>query len=309
MSSPGDGARRVPWPGSARSDHAPRAGTRPGRAAGARCGTASRRRSRCRTGPPGRRVRGQRPEREQVGRPGQRRPAACSGAMNPGVPIAMPVGSAGGVGRAGDPEVDHPRPVRGQQHVGRLQVAVHHPGRVNRRNASAIAAVSSSTVCAGSGPKAGDRRRNEGLARRRWPARAACIRAGVEDLRGVQAVDPLGRRISWRSGRGNPASSANSGRTTLSASARPPGGEGEVDPAHPAGAEPCSQPVAGDLAGSSPASDSMLLAPASSESDPGPAGFPRSILACGASPLAADSLKFRQMTPSCGSPPRPGEAW
>jgi hypothetical protein len=37
----------------------------------------------------------------------------------------------GGPGRLGNAEVDDPRAVLGQQHIGRLQVAMHHPGGVD----------------------------------------------------------------------------------------------------------------------------------------------------------------------------------
>jgi hypothetical protein len=40
-------------------------------------------------------------------------------------------GQRGGVGRPGDPEVDQPRPVRTEQHVRRLDVAVHEPRGVD----------------------------------------------------------------------------------------------------------------------------------------------------------------------------------
>jgi len=41
----------------------------------------------------------------------------------PGAPVERP----------GDAEVDDARAAERQQHVGRLQVAVHHPGGVDRR--------------------------------------------------------------------------------------------------------------------------------------------------------------------------------
>jgi hypothetical protein len=39
----------------------------------------------------------------------------------------------GHVERAGDTEVDHPRSGQREQHVGRLQITVHDPSRVHRR--------------------------------------------------------------------------------------------------------------------------------------------------------------------------------
>ncbi|MCQ0020638.1 hypothetical protein LUX39_49110 [Actinomadura madurae] len=41
------------------------------------------------------------------------------------------LGELGGLGRPRDPEVDHARAVRRQQHVRRLEVAVHHTRRVH----------------------------------------------------------------------------------------------------------------------------------------------------------------------------------
>ena len=38
----------------------------------------------------------------------------------------------GSLGRLGDPEVDHPRAVLGEQHIGWLQVTVNQAGTVNR---------------------------------------------------------------------------------------------------------------------------------------------------------------------------------
>ena len=59
-------------------------------------------------------------------------PWACSGDMNDGVPSTLPAEvEYGAVLRAGDAEVDHPRAVVGQQHIGRLEVAMHQASVVN----------------------------------------------------------------------------------------------------------------------------------------------------------------------------------
>lgn len=54
------------------------------------------------------------------------RPAACSGAIERGGADGHAAAGEGGrVGGVGDTEVDDARPVRGEQHMGRLEIAVH----------------------------------------------------------------------------------------------------------------------------------------------------------------------------------------
>ena len=57
-----------------------------------------------------------------------RRHPARRADQHPGLGVPL-----GHLERAGDAEIDHPRPGQRQQHVGRLQVTVHDPGSVHRR--------------------------------------------------------------------------------------------------------------------------------------------------------------------------------
>ncbi len=71
-------------------------------------------------------------EREHVRRRSDRRPAHLLRSEEPGgADRGADVRERGGTGGPGDAEVDDPRPLRGQQDVGRLQVPVHHPGLVH----------------------------------------------------------------------------------------------------------------------------------------------------------------------------------
>ena len=74
----------------------------------------------------------------------------------------------------GDPEVDHPRPVQGQQHVGRLEVTVHHARRMDRGQAL--------------GQIHGQRQQGPGVQRSAAPDRLGQRRAG--HVRGGQPGHP-----------------------------------------------------------------------------------------------------------------------
>ena len=76
----------------------------------------------------------------------------------------------------GDPEVDHARPVRGQQYVGRLEVTVHHARRVDRGQALGQARGQRQQGPGGQRPAAPDR-----LGQRR----AGHVRGGQPGHRGV----------------------------------------------------------------------------------------------------------------------------
>nr|WP_245960152.1 hypothetical protein [Prauserella flavalba] len=61
-------------------------------------------------------------------------PSACSGDAYPDAPRARQLAApALGVGGAGDPEIDQPRPVLGQQDLRGLEVPVHRARRVDAR--------------------------------------------------------------------------------------------------------------------------------------------------------------------------------
>ena len=86
----------------------------------------------------------------------------------------MPVlGERAGLDRPGDAEIDHPRPVLGQQHVRRLQVAVHHARGVDRAQALGQPRGQRQHRGGGQRPVLAHRVGQRGPgARRRWPARA-----------------------------------------------------------------------------------------------------------------------------------------
>ncbi len=82
---------------------------------------------------PGRGVRDEVAEGEHVGRRGYR--PAChllGGHEGGGAEHRAGPGQRGGVRGVRDAEVDDARAVGGEQHVGRLEVTVHQPGRVDR---------------------------------------------------------------------------------------------------------------------------------------------------------------------------------
>jgi hypothetical protein len=74
-----------------------------------------------------------RPPGEQVHRRGQAGALQLLGRHVPHGADHTAGRHGGGLDGARDTEVDHPRPVRRQHDVVRLQVPVHHPGRVDRR--------------------------------------------------------------------------------------------------------------------------------------------------------------------------------
>ncbi len=132
------GGRPGPWPGTARSTGLSSAGTCPSdglpwttRYSSAGAGAVPN---------------GGRPEAANASTPPRlkmsaagptSRPAACSGDMKPGEPSTRPLRTQPGrIRGAGDAEVDDPRPVDGEQHVRRLEVAVHDARRVHRAEAA-----------------------------------------------------------------------------------------------------------------------------------------------------------------------------
>ena len=149
---------------------------------------------------------------------------ACSGAMYAGVPTApREVASAHPFGRPGHAEVDHPRPVRRDQHVRRLQVPVHQarrrgstpaPPRIPRR-ATGPRAPAAGRTPSPAGPATAP-------ARRRWPARAGRHPGRPSTTAAVK--NPLTLRAAATSCANrvrNPASSASSTLIVFTATSRP----------------------------------------------------------------------------------------
>ena len=175
-------------------------------------------------------------------------PSACSGDMKPGVPNTTPAGGQHRpVGGPGDPEVDHPRPVGGEQYVGGLEIAVDHPARVDGRRRLG---------------QPGQQRPQRGLGQRpvladhlvqRWARherggqpRRALVQPAGHDRRGVDPADRPGRRDLL----GEPVQellvAGQIGVHDLNGD-RPAGRrQTEVDPAHAARAELGPQPVLAD---------------------------------------------------------------
>ena len=154
------------------------------------------------------------------------------------------------VGGPGDPEVDHPGPVCGQQHVGRLEVAVHHPARVDGRQRLAQPGQQRPHAGLGQRPVFADRllQRRARYERGGQPRRMLVQPAG-HDRRGVDAADRPGRGHLL----GEPAQELGvpgQVRVHHLDGDRPSGrGQAQVDPAHAARAQPGLQPVLADHAG------------------------------------------------------------
>jgi len=199
--------------------------------------------------PPEGRVGRHRAEREHVDRRGRGPPFGLLGGHEPGRadPHAGP-GHRGGVGRPGDPEVDHPGPVRGEQHVGRLQVTVHEAGVVNHLQRLGDARGQQQHGVGRQRPVPGDRllQRGTGHVGGHQPGRAA-IGIGVEHLGGVQPVHPPGRRDLLPEPVAELLVIAEFRPDDLQRDRPAARGEREVHPAHAAGPQPGAQPVPGDL--------------------------------------------------------------
>jgi hypothetical protein len=153
-----------------------------------------------------------------------------------------------------DPEVDHPRPVPGQQHIRRLQVPVHHPGTMNRGQRLGHPGHQQEHALGRHRPVIGHRPRQgrPGHVRRHQPRRRP-VRITVKNLRREQTV---------HASRGRDLLPEPNPEVRVVAQLRPhhlerhrpaARGKGQVHPAYPAGPQPSPQPVArhlGRVAGS-----------------------------------------------------------
>ncbi len=153
----------------------------------------------------------------------------------------------GAVGGAGDPEVDEPGAVQGEQHVGRLDVAVDEPEGVDGGERLREPGAQGPHGPLGQRPVGGDRlgeRRPGDIAG--GDPRDGRLRVGVQDGRGPPGADPPGggdlaaeplpellvqREVRVHDLHGH-------GPAAL--------GAGQVDPAHAARAEPAEQSVGTD---------------------------------------------------------------
>ncbi len=199
--------------------------------------------------PAGRREGHDRAEREHVGRPGDPLAEDLLGRHVAG----RADGDAGGGERGGavrgprDPEVDQPRPVEGEHHVGRLHVAVDEAQPVHGHQGPRQTRADGPYRCLRERPVRGERAVQGGS---RHVAgghpRDRGLRIGVQDRRGPLAADPPGRldlaaepgpellvggevRVHDLDGDGPAARAA-----------------AQVDPAHATRAEPAEQPVRAD---------------------------------------------------------------
>jgi hypothetical protein len=155
----------------------------------------------------------------------------------------------GSVGGAGDTEVDHPRPVGGQQHVGGLEIAVHHPACVYRLQGLDQPGEQRPQRLLGQWPVLGDQlvQAGAGYERGRQPRRALVQPAG-DDRRGVDPADGP-RRGDFLAEPAQELGVAGQIRVDDLDRHRPAGrGEPEVDAAHAARAELPAQPVFADHA-------------------------------------------------------------
>ncbi len=196
-------------------------------------------------------VDGQRPEPEHIDRRGDRLVQDLLGRHEQGRAHhdAGP-GQRGRLQRAGNPEIDHPRPIRRQQHVGRLEVTVHDPGRVNGLQRLGHAGDQPEHHRPRHRAVPGDRllQRRAGHVGGDQPRRRG-HRIGVEQLRRVQPVYSPGGLDLLPETRPELRVVAEFWPHYLQRH-QPSGGRGrQVDPPHPARAEPGAQPVAADLGG------------------------------------------------------------
>ncbi len=155
-------------------------------------------------------------------------------------------GVRGEVGGQGDAEVDHTRPVGGQQHVGRLEVPVHDARGVDGLQCLGHSGHQPQHRGDGQGSAPGDglRQGGAGHVQRGRPGGRA-VGVGVDQLGGVGAADAPGRLHL-------PAEPPPEGRVVGQLRSdhldrhRPAALRvGQVDPAHAAGAEPGGEAVSG----------------------------------------------------------------
>ena len=157
------------------------------------------------------------------------------------------MGRHAGLRSPGDAKVDHSRPVVGQQHGGRLEVTVHHPGRVDRGQA----------FCQPRGQHEDRSWRKRPVGRhrvgQRWaryvgrgqPRRGA-VQVSLDQRRRVQAVH-LPRRVDFAP---EPSPelgvSGQVGADYLDGHGPSPRGPAQEHVSHPTAAQPSDQPVRPD---------------------------------------------------------------
>ncbi len=193
--------------------------------------------------PPGGRVRKDRAEAEDVARGGDRLAADLLGGHEAGGaddfagPGQADVVAGGG---AGDAEVDDARPVEGDQHVRGLQVAVD--------DARAVDVLEGVREAGGQDPYGPVRQRTEVVGDDPAQARPGDVAGGepggrrlgvgVEDRGGPLAADPAGRGDLLAEPDAELLAGGEAGVDELDRDGAAAVGAGEVDLAHPSGAEP-----------------------------------------------------------------------
>ncbi|RPK66958.1 hypothetical protein EES42_23355 [Streptomyces sp. ADI95-17] len=153
------------------------------------------------------------------------RPAACSGAMNEGVPMVtpLPVSEVASAAWA-MPKSMTRGPSAASSTLDGLRSRWTMPAPWMTCSASAMPAISSTTVSTGSAPCATTASASEGpgtyaVASHGWAASVAASITGAVNRPCTRCAD----LTSWANRRRNSASSPNSGRITLMATGRPPG--------------------------------------------------------------------------------------
>lgn len=196
-------------------------------------------------------VHGERAQREHIGRRRRPEPQRLLGRHEGGGadPQARP-GQRGGVGRPRDPEVDHPGAVRGDQHVGGLEVTVDDAHTVDalQRLGDTGHEQEDGAHRERSVPLDDLLQAGSGDVRRRQPRRTG-VHAVVDHLRGEQAVDPPGAGHLLGEALAELGVGGELGPHRLQGDRTPSGGVRQVHDAHAARAQPCVEAVPADLAG------------------------------------------------------------
>lgn len=198
------------------------------------------------------------PEREHVGGRGERPAADLLGGHVTGGADDLPLGGerprrpAGRVmvGGLADAEVDDPGPVLGQQDVGRFEVAVQQPRRVDRDQRLAEPGAERAQKRLGHRPVPFDRLlQAEPVDVRGRQPRDGPVRVGLDHGAGERAADPLGGRDLGPEPGPEPRVPGELRPHHLDRH-RPSGrGRAQVHPSHAALAQPPQHPVPADAVG------------------------------------------------------------
>ncbi len=194
-------------------------------------------------------------EREHVGGRGDGRPAHLFRCEEAGrADRRADMGERRGAGGPGDAEVDDPRPLRGQQDVGRLQVSVHDPGLVHGDQALRQRGSDGRDVGRAERSLGGDLvvQGGAGYVLRGEP-RAVRVEVGGHETCRTAAADPARRRHLTGEPRAELLILREIGPDDLESDPLALLVGAQVDHAHPARAEPSVKPERAD--------DARVLAP------------------------------------------------